>query len=461
MEGVAYHYHQEPAALHRARTHSPDSGSQSSKPNRTASRLVTSHTTTFDRSNSEASELGNVSVVHYEGAPSNQSSRPSGSRKSNADYTSMPFTYRHGRRYLRDPTIAYPLPVDLVEIHRQNLCTILLMQVYGAPFCAPFFQRRPPKKVLEMACGSALWSSSAHDFFKQRGYANVSFTGLDIAPLAPDLGKHGVDWIFVQHDMRKLPLPFEDEEFDFIFVKDTVFCAAGVGVGRSPLTELMRYLKPGGVVEVWESDLLFRCLLPSPPTNLGTPEDVVKQAGSTATYAIAAGTPFAKAQNTYLQDYNVWAEKAIDKIEATATPCALMGLTFSSEPEVYGSVGSRRIAIPLGETRWEREGIGGDPTGQKNKNSRDKSGAKRVSPGMQPSVERKPLTADQKALRRTALTAVLGLIEGLEPLLMQESGKKQDEWDRWWAGLNSDLLEQDGLLNGECLEIGAWWARKI
>jgi len=335
------------------------------------------------------------------------------------------------------------------------------MEVYGAPFCAPLFQHRPPKNVLEVACGSALWSSSVHDFFKLRGYSNVSFTGLDIAPLAPDLRQHGVNWRFVQHDLRKLPLPFEDEEFDYIFVKDTVFYAAGLGGEVNPLIELMRHLKPGGVIEIWESDLLFRCLLPSPPTSLGTSKDDVRQAESTATYAIAAGTPLTKAQNPFLQDYNIWAEKALDKIEATAAPCALMGLTFSSEPEVYGSVGSRRIAIPLGEIRWEQEGIRGDHLSQKKIVGREQSGAKRASTAGQASVGRRSLTPDQMALRRAALTTVLGLIDGLEPLLMKESGKKQDEWDRWWAGLNSDLLEGDGLLNGECLEVGAWWARKV
>ena len=455
MAGVAYHHQEESAALYRARTHS------SGIVDRTASRLVKSHTTTFDKSDGESTDFGKVSVVHYEVAPSQTSSRTCDSRRSNDDCSSMPFTYRMGRRYLRDPSIAYPLPVDLVELHRQNLRTLLLMQVYGAPFCTPFFQNRPPQKVLEVACGSALWSSSTHDFFKHRGFPNVSFTGLDIAPLAPDLRKQGVHWTFVQHDLRKSPLPFQDEEFDFIFVKDTVFCAAGVGVEINPLLELMRYLKPGGVIEVWESDLVFRCLLPSPPTSLGMAKEDVKQAESTATYVVAAGTPFTKAQNPYLQDYNVWAEKAMEKIDATAAPCALMGLTFSSEPEVFSSVGSRRVAIPLGEVRWEREGIGNDALNHKKKASRDKSGARRNSSAVQPSLERRVLSTEQEALRRTALITVLGLIEGLEPLLMKESGKKQDEWDRWWAGLNSDLLERDGLLNGECLEAGAWWARKI
>lgn len=321
--------------------------------------------------------------------------------------------------------------------------------------CLPT-QRLPEPEVAdsEFCCRS----SAVHDHFKQEGHSDISFTGLDIAPLASDLQKQGMNWRFVQHDLRKIPLPFKEGEFDFIFVKDTVFCAAAAGVVElDPLTELMRYLKPSGVIEVWESDLLLRSLLPSPPSMKMSCDDV-KQAEATATYLIAPGTPFAKAQNRYIQDYNAWAEKAAEKIDCTAAPCAIMGLTFSSDPDVCGSVGSRRVAIPLSEIRWEREEVGEDYARLKNI-GRDKRSSKPPSK-REPSSNCKPLTAEQAALRRTALITVLGLIESLEPLLLEQSGKTQDEWDRWWAGLNSDVLEQDGLLNGECLEVGAWWARK-
>ena len=43
---------------------------------------------------------------------------------------------------------------------------------------------------------------------------------------------------------------------------------------------------------------------------------------------------------------------------------------------------------------------------------------------------------------------------------MRESGKKKDEWDRWWGNMMTDLFEHDGTVNGECLEVGNWWARK-
>lgn len=385
--------------------------------------------------------------------PSNTAPTGHKPKVPSGDYMATPFAFRHGRRYLRDPSIIYPLPVDLVELHRQSLRTLLLMNVFGAPFCSTLFDDQPPKKVLEVACGTAFWSSACHNYFKREGNANISFTGLDIAPLAPDLRRHGVHWRFIQHDLRKPPLPFEDEEFDFIFVKDTSFCRT------NPLTELMRYLKPGGVIEVWGSDILIRCILPYASKIPEAAEEDVDQAKETATYIITSETGFAHAQNSYLHDFNSWAKKAFDKLKITTTPCAIMSVV-SKESSLYGEIGSQRVAVPFGEVRWEREGIGEEFVEKKEENDSKRPDRQYASEIRESRVSHKRLTKDQAALRRTALTTVIGLIESLEPILMVESGMKQDEWDRWWAGLNTDLLENEGTLNGECLEIGAWWARK-
>lgn len=369
------------------------------------------------------------------------------------DYMTNPFTYRHGRRFLRDPTLPYPLPIDLVELHRQSLRTLLLLQVYGAPFCSPSLEDTPPKKVLEIACGSALWSSECHRYFKHLGHSNVSFTGIDIAPLAPDLKQQGIDWRFVQHDLRKLPLPFADEEFDFVFVKDTSFCTAAVELQVASLDEPLRILKVGGVLEVWESDHNFRNLLPHSSKAPGLSEDDLEQAQATATYLISSSTAFATAQNKYLQDYNDWVQKALDKRRLSAVPCASTAFAFSSSPDVLMDLGSLRVAIPLGEIRWEREGIGSVNQKQDNREKRQSR-----TKGLR--AERKILTQDQAALRRTALLTVVQFIESLEPMLKEASGKRQDEWDRWWSNMTTNLLEQNGTANGECLEVGAWWGRK-
>lgn len=356
-----------------------------------------------------------------------------------------PFTFRHGRRYLRDSSLTYPLPVDITELHRQHLRTLLLISLFGGPFCSPAFADAPPKKVLEVACGAALWSSTCDEYFKSRGWGNVSFTGLDIAPLAPDLKQQGTNWRFIQHDLRRPSLPFEDEEFDFIFVKDTAMCSSVGGSERNPLGEYKRYLRPGGVIEVWESDLIFRCLLPLPG-----------HAEATTTYTITRGTEFVKAQNRNFVDYNTWVKKGLRKYKIPSNPCELMDMAFC-EPKSYTDQRRLKMAIPFGVLRCEAE----NPTiPEKGEGPESKTRGKRTSKSSEPPKAHSTLNPDQMALRQTALMTVIGLIESLEPILMKESEMKQDEWDRWWAGMTSDLLENNGAADGECLEVGAWWARK-
>jgi SAM-dependent methyltransferase len=363
----------------------------------------------------------------------------SSSLSSATDYTTHPFIRINDRTYLRDPDNAYPLPCDLAEIHRQTLRSLTLMRVFGAPFCAAQVEKRPPKRVLELACGSGLWSSTCHEYFSLRGgQSDTSFTGLDITPLAPNLRKRGMNWHFVRHDIRKPTLPFPSDHFDFIFIKDAGLCQSALAQQTDLLSEPLRVLKRGGILEVWDSDHVFRALLPNPTPPPRLAEKDQEHADATATYTISSATPFAAVQNKYLQDYNSWVEKAFEQRKLSPMPCATIGLSFTTEADSFKDVGSRRIAIPLGEARWERDGYRLTGAG-----------------GVQ-----KALTADQLALRRTALTTVIQMIEGMEPMLMEASGKSRDEWDRWWAAMTTDLLQKNGLASGECLEVGAWWGQK-
>ena len=367
------------------------------------------------------------------------------------------FFYRHGRRYLSEAR-EYPLPVDLHELNRQSLRTLLMTEVFGAPFCCN--PQRPPKKILEIACGSAFWSSQCHDYLKSQGQDNVSFTGLDLAPIAPDLRKHGVNWKFVQHDLRKPPMPFNEGEFDLIKVNDAmVVFAAHPNVTSNPLGDLKKYLKPGGFVEIWEADMVFRCLLPEPFHAPGMAAEDMEQARKTATYTISASTPFVKAQNKYLQDCNHWLEAGLQRLDLSAAPCAVLGYSMSTEAaEAPDKVGSRRIAIPFSPFRFESEDVSNrtdqrpKPNDRKSRIISNSASSNRTNVGV--------LNPEQSAIRRTALNVTIGLIEGLEPLLKEQSGMKQDEWDRWWSNMTADLLEKDGTANGECLEIGAWWVER-
>lgn len=361
----------------------------------------------------------------------------SSSLGSLTDFSHYPLAKMGDRTYLRDPENLYPLPCDQAEVHRQTLRTIMLLRVFGGPFCNPHMNSRPPKRVLEIACGSGMWSGLCHDHFAQNKASNVQFTGVDILSLAPDLRKQGVNWQFKRHDLRRPRLPFPDEYFDFVFIKDAGMCASSPAQMASGLEEPLRVLKSGGVLEVWDSDWVFRSLLPNPAPAKKAASKGQDVADATATYTFTSATPFTSAQNKYLVDYNSWVEKSFDRRKLTALPCATIGLSFQSEVDTLEDIDSRRIAIPLGDLRWEREGT-----------KEAKGRAHRT------------LNSEQATIRKTALLTVVQMIEGLEPLLMEASGLGRDEWDRWWACMTSDLFQKGGLTSGECLEVSAWWGRK-
>jgi SAM-dependent methyltransferase len=353
------------------------------------------------------------------------------------DYSNFPLIRQGDRTYLRDPENLYPLPCDLPEIHRQTLRSLMLLRVFGGPFCNPYLAEQPPTRVLEIACGSGLWSGLCHEHFARQGHRNVAFYGIDLVSLAPDMRKQGVNWHFKRHDLRKPKLPFPDDFFDFVFIKDAGMCPSSPTIQVSGLSEPLRVLRSGGVLELWDSDWVFRSLLPNPAPARKLASREQDTADATATYTFSAATPFTNVQNKFLRDYNSWVEKAFDRRKLTAIPCATIGLSFNSEVDVLENVDSRRIAIPLGEMRWERDGQGKDSSGN----------------------ARKQLTPEQLSIRRTALLTVIQMIEGMEPILMEASGKSRDEWNRWWTAMMADVFKV-GLANGECLEVSAWWGRK-
>lgn len=475
-------------------------------------------------------------------------------------------TKSNGRTYLADPTNPYPLPVDLHELHRQSLRTLLLFQLFGGPLCSPFFNNKPPTRVLDVGCAYGFWSMMCHSYYSRKGFPNVHFTGLDIAALGGIAGMPHVTgpaggpkdrissastsssasashwaeqppdktmrWNFVQHDVRILPLPFPDEEFDVIMAKD-MSMSIPIDQFSILIDEYMRILKPGGVLEVWECDHPIRMLRPhvpdtpaagsgaapptpntedsaastpaaaeeaSTPTTPATPAtphgsskkaDYEKEVAELGAYVINNNTPLSGPQNNYLIEYNGWVSKYMDAHRLLAFPCANVGALFLQEP-LLTNYGSKRLAIPLSEVRWEREGVGGVVTkdgksyidtskaigkaaaaaaavmGAPSGIGSGKRGSSATGMGGDDgpdgpgggSKKGKALSAGQLALRQTALQTVLQFIEGLEPALREVSGKKPDEWDTWMGKLMKELVERDGTSCGECLEVGAWWARK-
>ncbi|KAL6854471.1 hypothetical protein J3F83DRAFT_483486 [Trichoderma novae-zelandiae] len=375
-----------------------------------------------------------------------------------------PFVQRNGRTFLNDQTLAYPLPSDLTELHRQVLRTMLLIQVIGAPVLSPGLIKKPPQRVLEIGCGSGFWSTMCHHYFKSRGHGGISFTGIDIAPLAPDNSsstsddamKPGADmqWKFIQHDLRQIPWPVPSDDYDLVMVKDVSYAVTNK-LMPTFIEECVRMVRPGGTLEVWESDHVIRSLRPHVPTSTVSVEDAEEQAAaaSLGAYVINPQTPLSVPSNNYIAEYNSWLSRALERLDINPLPCTVIGPTLLQEYETLGDVRSRRIALPLSEFRWEKEGIGGVITTDVKPESK---GKEPPTPGL----EKKTLTPGQIALRQTALLTQVQEIQALEPILREVSGKSQDEWDMWLTKMMSDLMDESGTALGECLEFGAWYAKK-
>ena len=258
-----------------------------------------------------------------------------------------------------------------------------------------------------------------HDFLSGLGYDDISFTGLDIVPLAGDLQRQGVDWTFVQHDLRKLPLPFDDGEFDIVVMKDLSMVIPLGAPSQRILDEAMRILRSGGTLEIWEADHIVRSILPHPPPPPGKNAQEYACAVSTGTFLISPITPFTEVQNKYLQDSNMWIQEALDRRKLSPTPCARISQMLLQETETLCEVENRRVAIPLGELRWEREAAN-------KKSKRRTSEAGKLKKASLP-FDMATLTEEQAGLRYMALLVVIQMIESLEPLLKEVSGKNQEE----------------------------------
>ncbi|KAK3685380.1 hypothetical protein B0T22DRAFT_382282 [Podospora appendiculata] len=460
-----------------------------------ASSRAAANATAASRSESVSSISGATTVSNR----TMLSSEPPSSAEFAAQQL-RPFVVRNGRTYISDQTLPYPLPVDLEELHRQSLRTLLLIQLFGGPICSPAFASKPPKRVLEVGCGSGFWSMMCYRHYESQGQqSDISFTGIDIAPIAPGASGSGtiisgsgnrasassaagvasadgrpaaggMNWRFVQHDLRRLPWPFQDGEFDLVMVKDMSLATTTV-MQQTLIDEYLRILTPGGTIEMWESDHTLRMLrphVPEPPVPLGanvssddesnssSSENEQKEIANLGAYVMTANTPLSAPLNNFLVEYNGWVLRALEKNSLSPVPCTVIGPLLVQEAEILTGVESRRLAVPLSEVRWEREGVGGVVT----KDGKSYIETKGRRGGKEGVAAGKALEPGAAALRRTALLTVVQMIQSLEHVLREVSGKSQDEWDAWLGKMMIDLVRENGTSWGECLEVGAWWARK-
>ncbi|KAF0432488.1 S-adenosyl-L-methionine-dependent methyltransferase [Gigaspora margarita] len=161
------------------------------------------------------------------------------------------FRYIDGRRFHNVETATYPLPNDNDELDRLHLQHFLLRYIWQCNFSAPInhILSNPDIKILDVGCGAGSWS-----FDMATTYPLVEVVGIDISPLQPTQIKPK-NFKFVKANVFD-GLPFENNTFDFVFQR---YMFTGCPTEKWPylINELVRVLKPGGFLELFEPSKLF------------------------------------------------------------------------------------------------------------------------------------------------------------------------------------------------------------
>ncbi|PHH72056.1 hypothetical protein CDD82_6188 [Ophiocordyceps australis] len=401
----------------------------------------------MDPSGASPESALSTAVVASSAPPSSSSA----TAESFSSSTSKPFVTRHGRLFLNEANLPYPLPVDLAELHHQSLRTMLQIQLFGAPVCSPQLKCNPPERVLEVGCGSGAWSMMCNAYYKSRGHGGISFTGIDIAPLCPEPTQphSAMDWTFVRHNLVQFPWPLPRQNFDLVMIKDMSLAITERGF-QELLEESVKRLRPGGTLEIWDSDHLIRALRPHERGQAHQVSPEQAEAASLGAYPIAKNTPISAPQNSYFLDYNNWITRALAARSLSAVPCTRIGPALLQESPMLVDMKSRRLAVPLNQVRWEREGP--DLVVPRDSSTSGDSKATKASA--------KALTAGQIAVRSTALLTVVQQIQALGHIVREVNGKSSDEWEMWVSKMMNDVFNESGAIWGECLEVGAWWATR-
>ncbi|HEU5199284.1 MAG TPA: class I SAM-dependent methyltransferase [Ktedonobacterales bacterium] len=156
------------------------------------------------------------------------------------------WTWLSGRRILTNTP--YVMPKDAEEGSRLDLQHHLLKIAAGGLYRAPL---RQPRSILDVACGTGIWGREMAQEFPR-----AHIIGFDIDASLPEKaieilgpgGRFPQNFRFQVGDALKA-FPFDTGSFDFVHAR---LISPFVPIARWPdvVREMMRVLKPGGVIEL-------------------------------------------------------------------------------------------------------------------------------------------------------------------------------------------------------------------
>ncbi|GBE83124.1 hypothetical protein SCP_0501710 [Sparassis crispa] len=175
------------------------------------------------------------------------------------------FTLRRGKKHhtFTAQEVPYPRNYDRKVVDHDVWSTMWVQQLCGNIAWHVF--QDPPKKVLDLGCGTGTWIVGAAKLWKE-----TQFVGLDIVPLHPNLEQIGeaelasrITWVQANFLSQ---LPFPDAEFDYVRIKRI---ARGVPEHKwdDLFEEIARVMKHGGAFELFEEDLHFPGILQEPTSH--------------------------------------------------------------------------------------------------------------------------------------------------------------------------------------------------
>ncbi|CAG8514636.1 57_t:CDS:2, partial [Acaulospora colombiana] len=138
------------------------------------------------------------------------------------------------------------------EHARLQLQHFTLRHIWESNFSAPIHEllQVPGTKVLDVGCATGTWTLEM-----ATEYPLAKFTGIDIIPIYPsEIKPKNVEFEIANILNR---LPYEDGTFDFVFMRSMSLTFTTQEWEEVVISELIRVLKPGGWIEIMESDPLW------------------------------------------------------------------------------------------------------------------------------------------------------------------------------------------------------------